>query len=144
MWNAVKLDGNWYHVDVTSDANAMSEMGLSIHQYLNRTDEYMLYEYLWHDTDIRINAPIICKATAYNYYTMNGQQPITSDEELVSIAPELAAEARRNGNPMFELEFDLKYATSDEIVGKLRRLSGEHYDDVVFSWGDRVIIGVFD
>ena len=144
-WNAVKLDGQWYQVDVTSSSTSMRGTNVPCREYLNRTDEYMSYDHIWHDTGInRVNAPIVCTATEYNYFVMIGQQPITSDEDFIRTVPDIIARARVEGNPMFELEFDPAYATPGDIVMKKKLIDEGLYEDVVFHWSDQLVIGVFE
>ncbi|MDO5416198.1 MAG: transglutaminase domain-containing protein [Lachnospiraceae bacterium] len=53
-WNMVKLDGHWYHVDVTSDDPVVEGNGGNGYgwgklqnRYLNRTDDEMLKDHQW-------------------------------------------------------------------------------------------------
>lgn len=52
-WNLVKIDGNWYHVDLTWDDPAPDSYGMVRHEYFLLTDAQMLEKehYGW-DTDI--------------------------------------------------------------------------------------------
>jgi len=144
-WNAVKLDGQWYQVDVTSNTTSMRHANLPSREYLNRTDEYMSFDHEWRDTGInRVNAPIVCSETVYNYFVMAGQHPITSDKDFTRTVPDIIAQARADGKPMFELEFDPAYAKPEDIVEKKKLLDARLWEDVVFYWSDRLVTGVFE
>lgn len=66
-WNMVKLDSNWYHLDVTSDKYVKEEDGTTktvVHTYFNVTDEYIMKT---HTIDNQESNPSAI-ATTYNYY----------------------------------------------------------------------------
>ena len=70
-WNAVKLDGEWYHVDVSSDS-ASSEYYGSLHYYyfFNRSDKYITdFGFIIGGSDYPsgVNPNIACTATKYAY-----------------------------------------------------------------------------
>ncbi|MBN1891277.1 MAG: hypothetical protein JW780_00710 [Clostridiales bacterium] len=46
-WNQVKLDGVWYHVDVTWDDPLPDTGGDVLHTYLFRSDEFFKKDHLW-------------------------------------------------------------------------------------------------
>ncbi len=66
-WNAVKIGGEYYHVDLTSDATIMGETkaNMPVHVYFNITDAEILET---HTIENRDKLPAI-NATKYNYYT---------------------------------------------------------------------------
>ncbi|MCL2622000.1 MAG: hypothetical protein FWD32_03115, partial [Firmicutes bacterium] len=64
-WNAIKLDNDWYHVDVTWNLSSQN-VGLK-YDYLNLTDEQILLD---HTIDDKKPA-VVCKCTKYNYFTLN-------------------------------------------------------------------------
>ena len=143
-WNAAKLDGLWYQVDVTLNATIMVENYLPSRRYLNRTDEYMSYDHFWHAAGIRVNVPIVCTATEYNYFVMNGQHPIASDEDFARSVTDIVSRAHAEEIPMFELEYNRAYARLSEITDKLNLIDPGLLDDISFYLFDRHIIGVFD
>ena len=49
MWNMVKLDGVWYHVDVTSDDPVPDQGDKIIDTYFLRSDEFMNESHTWKD-----------------------------------------------------------------------------------------------
>jgi len=82
QWNAVKLDGDWYHADVTFNQSFDLEYGNRNNYYMNRTDEFMTKSgyMIGEGFPERVNPNITCKATQHNYnqmeiYTLNGTNP---------------------------------------------------------------------
>ena len=63
-WNVVKLDGEYYHVDATSDKLEEGGSEQVIHTYFNITDEDMEKNYV---SNVGFEYPE-CTATKYNYY----------------------------------------------------------------------------
>ncbi|MCQ2431148.1 MAG: S-layer homology domain-containing protein [Clostridia bacterium] len=41
MWNLVRVNGKWYHMDITWDDPLPDQMGMVFHTYFLRSDEYM-------------------------------------------------------------------------------------------------------
>ena len=62
-WNAVKLDGEWYQVDVTWDDPVPDEKGRVYYSYFNITDAMM-------KVDHEYNFEIPCNGTKYHYESM--------------------------------------------------------------------------
>ncbi len=62
-WNRIKLDDEWYHVDVGADA---AESGTATaHTWFLMTDEQMLASTQWAETD-----SVVCDAQSYTYTGM--------------------------------------------------------------------------
>lgn len=59
-WNLVKIDGEWYHADVTWDDPLPDTGGSAIHTYLFRSDDYFERDHAWSDLfeDCLIDNPI--------------------------------------------------------------------------------------
>lgn len=66
-WNIVKIDGEWYHVDVTWDDPLPDIQERTMHVYLNVNDEVMAKTHVW-----RKEAYPVCTAMEYNYYEQEG------------------------------------------------------------------------
>lgn len=62
-WNMVKLDGNYYHIDVTWDLQEVNRFSSRSHMYMNLDDESMLNN---HDWDVE--AYPTCNSNKENYY----------------------------------------------------------------------------
>lgn len=75
-WNLVKLDGEWYHVDVTWD-DPIDGDGTISHKYFNVTDADMALDHIWEAADYPQ-----ATGTKYAYYVMSGMAQIHSQEEL--------------------------------------------------------------
>ena len=71
-WNIVKLDGDYYMVDVTWD---IAEFGYVVHSYFNVTDAFLSVTRT-RDTDDQI-----CVATRYNYFVHNNLR-VTSQADF--------------------------------------------------------------
>ena len=69
MWNAVKLEGEWYQVDITLDGTLRKNEDLPWHFWLNFNDEFRTDKGLTIITDNAsiANPDITCTATKYNY-----------------------------------------------------------------------------
>lgn len=48
-WNQVKIDGTWYHVDVTWDDPIPDTGGAVLQSYLCRSDDFFSKDHLWSD-----------------------------------------------------------------------------------------------
>src|SRR5574344_660638 len=70
-WNLVKIDNNWYHVDITSDKSVSDKEGkeATIHSYFNITTEQIKKTNV---IDNEKNIPI-ANSTDYNYYIKMGK-----------------------------------------------------------------------
>jgi len=144
VWNAVKLDGQWYQADVTSNATAGKKIDEPrFHKYFNRTDEIMARTHIIED--VPWNPRIACTATEYDYYKKSGAH-IGSDEDFVQRVPEVIAKARAQGAPTFELEFAPGWAAPSEIDDKLDLIDREHYSDITyyFQTSGTLVFGRFD
>ncbi|MDR2939284.1 MAG: hypothetical protein LBV08_03075 [Clostridiales bacterium] len=74
-WNRVKIDGEYYLLDVTFDTPVPSKPGLVLYAYFNLTDSQMGID---HEPDIVDD--IKCTATEYNYYIYNDLLFSSQDE----------------------------------------------------------------
>lgn len=66
-WNMIKLDYEWYHLDVTSDKYIKEDDGTTktvVHTYFNVTDDVILKS---HSIDSQEKNPV-AKSTEYNFY----------------------------------------------------------------------------
>ncbi|WP_274648718.1 S-layer homology domain-containing protein [Paenibacillus humicola] len=64
-WNKVKIDGDYYNLDVTWDDPVPDVAGRVAYGYFNVTDEELRRDHSWHD-----QLPAAA-ATKYNYYAIN-------------------------------------------------------------------------
>lgn len=74
-WNLVKLDGEWYHLDVTWDDPTPDKEGRVLYTYFNLDDEQMAKDHEW-DTNIYPEA----KGETYHYYKEEGIYFETQEE----------------------------------------------------------------
>jgi len=131
-WNALKLDGQWYQIDVTSDATAGASIDQPhFHAYFNRTDQVMALTHTL--DDVGYNPLVSCTATEYDYYRHTGRL-ITADADFTDQVPGIMARARAEGQPTFELEFAPDYARPADIGEKKQLLDRSLWQDVTFSY----------
>ena len=70
MWNAVQIDGDWYHTDTTwDDTSYQSIKGLLFYHYFNLTDKQISEDHVIgiDGASDSIYPPPDCSATKYNY-----------------------------------------------------------------------------
>ncbi len=89
MWNMVKLDGEYYHVDVTSDDPLPDVKGRIRYGYFNITDKEILKDHV-----IDEGFPV-CGGTKYNYHRLNGYVVHSADELKSLISERIAAGDKR-------------------------------------------------
>lgn len=65
-WNLIKLDGEYYHVDVTSDDPIPDKKNRILYGFLNLTDNEIAKTHKWNRDDFPK-----CTASKYNYYIYN-------------------------------------------------------------------------
>lgn len=91
-WNIVKLDGEYYQVDVTWNDPVPDIEGQVRYNYFNITDEKMAIDHVW-DTQ----AYVACNGTKYDYYRMSNLY-VESREELKAMITSFLA----NGGHEFQ------------------------------------------
>lgn len=130
-WNLVKLDGEWYHVDVTWD-DPVDNDGTISHKYFNVTDADMAMDHIWEPEKYPK-----ATGTKYAYYLMSGMQQIHNQDELDSyVAERVASQAEK-------LEFVL-YGDADveaalKKTGVAINISGNYLKKTDFSVYDITI-----
>ncbi len=80
-WNVAKIDGNWYHVDVTWDDPSSDKQSL-YHSYLNVTEAVIKED---HTIDSARNPLPAATATAANYHMINGNIMETFDATAIGL-----------------------------------------------------------
>ncbi len=65
-WNLIKLDGEYYHVDVTSDDPIPDKKNRILYGFFNLTDNEIAKTHKWNRDDFPK-----CTASKYNYYVYN-------------------------------------------------------------------------
>lgn len=141
MWNQVKIDGDWYNLDVTWDDSATeSDVLYNRYSYFNITDERlernhktgknfseMVCEYT--DDDMYVTSELYnfdletCTATKANYYEMNAVQIGAMDDSAVSMITEkIKAVAAQKGELIYIL-FD-ESASGEDAEAWMSKRSG--------------------
>lgn len=132
MWNIVNIDGDWYHLDVTSNDTGDD----SLHFLFNVTTEYLTRSIAIHqllDTEgttsifstwYNLFLPI-CTATKENYYVKNSSYIASSDSAEATIVSQIC-NAVRNGCSMVEFSFspDMYFYFGRTDVKKTLNLEG--------------------
>lgn len=106
MWNMVKLDGNWYHVDVTWDKSddQLHEVfpDVVLYQYFMVTDAVIRNT---HTVYTQPFAPPQAFGTAENYFVREGAD-ISSREELLTVSENAILSAVQNSKSSAMVKFD--------------------------------------
>ncbi|MBO6158553.1 MAG: zinc-ribbon domain-containing protein [Firmicutes bacterium] len=108
-WNCVKLDGEFYYVDLTWDDPSSDDGTETLrHDYFGITTDELLET---HELDTSHEVPL-CTATVYDYYIVNGLYASSYDyEQAVSLLEYQLNETPLDVNPS---ELILKYASSED------------------------------
>jgi len=120
-FNAVKLGGAWYYVDVTNDDhigelyNAPSVTG---HYFLNCTEKFYADHILTVYTPYDCNPNISCTSVTYYYYVVTNTL-IASDADLASSLPARITRAYTHKEKGFDLLINPSYAKASAIGDKL-------------------------
>ena len=101
IWNAVKLNGAWYYVDVTWDDPIMENDGaglpLSSHNYFNVTDAMLAPTH----SDYEFDYP--CDDESLFYYRVNDAY-LTGDDDVVRFVADLIAAAGKEGRDYIDFK----------------------------------------
>lgn len=82
IWNMVKLEDEWYQVDVTWDDMGNDDNGI-YYSYFNITTDTMTKDHTIVGNVVDVP---ICSGTTYNYYNQNTQYVFNADSSLNRIA----------------------------------------------------------
>ncbi|MCD7730626.1 MAG: hypothetical protein LUI05_03915 [Oscillospiraceae bacterium] len=136
MWNMVKVDGNWYHVDVTWDkpegALAEEYPDIIMYQYFMVTDSVIEND---HDIWTLGYTPPHAYSTKENYFVKEGLY-ISDESELESIIENAFRKSVSNHSSTAMVKFD----TTNLMLSTMRNLaeSAENGGDYLKSVIDRV------
>lgn len=114
IWNVVKLDGEWYQVDVTWDDPVGNTSNFVNHNYFNITDEDMAIDHEWNHS---FNSDKKAVGTKYSYINAMDIKECNSQAELDYYI--LQCIRRRDDYAEFYTTFtpDIKAAVSAGGVG---------------------------
>lgn len=115
-WNLVNIEGQWYHVDLTSSRSIVEETGIITHAYFNLSDGRMSKIATFDDPELLPKAD----ALDYNYYTYNDYVVYSTDNMSSKLA-----EIYEDFKDKDYIEFYLEGSVSDNISSiliSLRRL----------------------
>lgn len=132
-WNKVKLDGNWYSVDITWDDPVPDRLGYAGHQYFNVTDDLLDDDHEWDDATL----PDATSETL-NYFVKNN---LICDYEQFKINVVRAGNMNNHGT--FEIvvkDYDENKYNMDFLTG----VSGlEYYMMSHYPYGGKEIITIY-
>ena len=145
MWNMVKVNGNWYHVDVTWDKpedqlHAIFP-GVILYQHFMVTDSVITNT---HTMDSAPFSPPQAFGTAENYFAREGAD-ISSKEELLTVSENAILSAVRNGKPSAMVKFettDVLIACTNDLSNEelfnsiIEKASLEYGQNIMLSWTD--------
>ncbi len=145
MWNMVKLDGNWYHVDVTWD-KPTDELhkhfpDVILYQYFMVTDSVIKNT---HIIDIAPFNPPQAFGTAENYFSREGTD-ISSREELLTASENAILSAVQNGRTSAMVKFDttdVMLSCTNDLVDEslfnpiIEKARLEYGQNIMLSWTD--------
>lgn len=103
-WNIVKIDGEYYHVDPTSDAIEIENKKQVMHRYFNLSDKELGKTHVL-DKEFNILA---CDGEKYNYYTYNNYE-VKYTESLRSKLVKIIN--KQLGSGIVEFRTDKLYST---------------------------------
>lgn len=110
-WNLVKLENEYYHVDVTSNKIVENNKKLIIHRYFNVTDEVIAKTHIIDDT---FEIPE-CRTSKYDYYANEGFF-ISYEDNLYNRLQKIIK--AQKSSPILEFKVDIRY-TSRSIIDQL-------------------------
>lgn len=139
LWNAVCLDGQWYHVDPTWDDQ---EQELQRHAYFNLSDDVLFLDHTLSATPDQVGDDVIaekgtedlnlyiptCWATEYNYFIYECDHLTDYDGEAVRDGLYRAAMNRESGYTFY---IDPDYLDYDRAIQVLFRESPQYFFDYV-------------
>ena len=128
-WNLVKLDGDWYYLDITWGNSAYHDdaegnVKYVQYDYLNVTDDEILSN---HIPDMPFALPL-CNAAKDNYYVHEGKFFDNFSEDTADQIGEMIREEYEKGEKAFSVKF-----SSDELSKQARKyfLKEYHLKDYV-------------
>ncbi len=115
-WNLVKIENEWYHVDLTSSHSVYADTGVVNHGYFNLNDENMK-KFATMDVE-----DILPKATSnkYNFYVAN-DLVISTEQDIESRLREIVPKYESEKYIEFYLEGDVSQRISN-VLTALRKI----------------------
>ncbi len=108
MWNAVQLDEEWYHLDLTWDDPVLDKGGEIIsYSYFNVTDEAI------RRTHTEFDAGVACTAEKYNFFVHEKLLFKKFGDDEIKRAASFAAKTINAGSGGFQLRFADKKTFED-------------------------------
>lgn len=121
MWNMVKLDGNWYHIDVTWDKpdDELHKLfpDVILYQYFMATDSVIKNT---HIVDTTPFLPPQAFGTSENYFSREGAD-VSSADELLTVSENAILSAVQSGRTSAMVKFD----TTDVMISCTNDLKNE-------------------
>jgi hypothetical protein len=121
MWNCVKVDGQWYQLDVTWDDPGTDNGGVRRYDYFNLTDAELALTHAQRDELVK------CTSTAANYFRYRG---LYFNEYNTAAKNAVSAAVKNNvkeGNYQVELRFSSTQVLLDEYEKLISSTKGDIY-----------------
>lgn len=110
MWNAVKINGDYYYLDCTWDDPVNKDgKSVKIYAYFNLSNDMIA------DTHSEFSYSFDCTATAANYYVKTGKYFETYSRDNENALAQLLAKELEAGNDSVEIRFGSKDAYNNAV-----------------------------
>ena len=144
MWNQIKIDGDWYNLDVTWDDSATeSDILYSRYNYFNITDERLAINHRtgadysemtceYTEDDVYVTTELYnfdlekCTATRYNYYEMYALHLSALNDNAVDLITQKFISAARERKELIYIIFD-DSVNGDEAKTWMAKNNGTTY-----------------
>lgn len=125
MWNMIKLDGEYYHIDVTSDDPAPDVPNRERYNFFNLDDETLSRTHSWDKTEFPK-----ATGTKYNYYNLNNYIIHSQNELIEFLDNELV-----KGNTAITFRTEGFYLESPDIIRDYASSKGFFSVNIVGNYG---------
>jgi len=128
-WNCISIDGQFYHLDVTADAQSLADYGVSLYPAFNIPAAWMLRKQTISDDILTYGVLPEADSLAQNYHTLHGGYIPAGDPYEPVLDAGLARLESENPIAIFlqferESDYESAYAQFAEVIGnKLQALN---------------------
>ena len=148
MWNMVKINGNWYHVDVTWD-NSDDDLhkdypNVVLYQYFMVTDSIIKNNHIISDYPVEVPRATGMKE---NYFVREGTE-IASEEDFITASEKAILDAVKNGRDGAMVKFntsDLYISVASDLMNRnfetyfepiISKAKTDYGADITMRWTD--------
>ncbi len=135
-WNKVRIDGEWYNLDITQDLGFSDGKKPFRYDYFNLSDKEIL-------RDHRLNSnPVPCNRSGMDYYTRMDMAVSTFSEYLLYLKKEFSS-GGKVVSVKLPLGLDLKRAESRLVHAAVEEYSKRHLGNVTAEYSSNPDQGIF-